>query len=95
LFISPQDKVYEGMIIGMHSRDNDLAVNPIREKQLTNVRTVLKDESIRLTPPRKLTIEDAISFLEDDEMLEVTPTSLRLRKKWLTENERKKHSKKV
>ena len=94
LFISPQDKVYEGMIIGMNSRENDLEVNPVREKQLTNVRSVLKDEGIRLTTPKKLTIEDAISFLEEDEMLEVTPISLRLRKKWLTSNERKKNSRK-
>jgi GTP-binding protein len=94
LFISPQDKVYEGMIIGVHSRENDLAVNPIREKQLTNVRSVMKDEAVRLTPPKKLTIEDAISFIEDDEMLEVTPTSIRMRKKYLNENERKRHAKK-
>lgn len=94
LFIGPQEKVYEGMIIGIHSKDNDLDVNPIREKQLTNIRTVLKDEGIRLIPPKKLTIEDAISFLEDDEILEVTPNSLRLRKKWLVAHERKRNKKK-
>jgi GTP-binding protein len=81
------------MIIGLHSRDNDLEVNPVKEKQLSNVRSVLKDEAIKLTPPKKFTIEDAISFLEDDEMLEVTPQSLRLRKKWLTSNERKRYQK--
>lgn len=93
LFIGPQEKIYEGMIIGMHNKDNDLDVNPVREKQLTNIRTVLKDEGIWLTPPKKLTIEDAISFLEEDEILEVTPQSLRLRKKWLVANERKRHQK--
>lgn len=90
LFISPQEKVYDGMIIGIHSRDNDLEVNPVKGKQLTNIRTVLKDESIRLITPKKLTIEDSISFLEDDEMLEVTPLSVRLRKKALSANERKR-----
>lgn len=90
LFISPQEKVYDGMIIGIHSRDNDLEVNPVKGKQLTNIRTVLKDESIRLITPKKLTIEDSISFLEDDEMLEVTPLSVRLRKKALNATDRKK-----
>jgi GTP-binding protein len=91
LFISPQDKVYDGMIIGIHSRDNDLEVNPVKGKQLTNVRTVLKDEGIRLTTPKKLTIEDSIAYLAEDEMLEVTPVSLRLRKKLLNPSDRKKY----
>lgn len=90
LFISPQDKVYDGMIIGIHSRDNDLEVNPVKGKQLTNIRTVLKDEGIRLTTPRKLTIEDSIAYLAEDEMLEVTPLSFRLRKKLLNPSDRKK-----
>ena len=91
LFVSPQDKVYDGMIIGIHSRDNDLEVNPVKGKQLTNFRTVLKDDGIKLTTPKKLTIEDSIAYLADDEMLEVTPLSLRLRKKMLNPSDRKKH----
>ncbi len=95
LFISPQDKVYDGMIIGVHNRDNDLEVNPVKGKKLTNIRTTLKDEFINLTPPKTLTIEDAISFLNDDEMLEVTPASIRLRKKFLTATDRKKNISKL
>lgn len=90
LFISPQDMVYDGMIIGMHSRDNDLEVNPVKGKQLTNFRTVLKDDGIKLTTPKKLTIEDSIAYLAEDEMLEVTPESLRMRKKMLNPSDRKK-----
>lgn len=92
LIIAPQEKVYDGMIIGIHNRDNDLEVNPIKGKQLSNVRSVTKDEAIRLTPPKKLTIEDAIAFLEEDELLEVTPISIRLRKKYLNSNDRKKYA---
>lgn len=91
LFISPQDKVYDGMIIGIHSRDNDLEVNPVKGKQLTNMRTTLKDEGIKLTTPKSLTIEDSIAYLADDEMLEVTPDSFRLRKKFLSATDRKKY----
>ncbi len=90
LFIGPQTEVYEGMIVGLHSRDNDLVVNPTKAKQLTNVRASGTDEAIVLTPPVKHTLEQALEFIEDDELVEVTPVSIRLRKKFLTENERKR-----
>lgn len=90
LFIQPQVRVYEGMIIGQHSRDNDLEVNPLKAKQLTNIRAAGKDEAIRLTPPRELTLEQAISYINEDELVEVTPKSIRLRKKLLDPHERKR-----
>jgi GTP-binding protein len=90
MFISPGTAVYEGMIIGEHTRDNDLEVNPLKAKQLTNVRAAGKDEAIRLTPPRLMTLEQAIAYIEDDELVEVTPQSLRLRKAILDPNERKR-----
>lgn len=92
LFIEPQTKVYEGMIIGENSRDNDLEVNPIKGKQLSNMRTTSKDEAIRLTPPKLMTLEEAISYISDDELLEVTPKNIRLRKKLLDSNDRKRAS---
>jgi GTP-binding protein len=90
MFVSPGDKLYEGMIIGMHSRDNDLVVNPIKGKQLTNVRSSGTDEAVRLTPPIRLTLESAVEFIDDDELVEITPVSVRMRKRYLTENERKR-----
>jgi GTP-binding protein len=90
LFVSPATEVYEGMIVGLHSRDNDLVVNPTKAKQLTNVRASGTDEAIALTPPVRHTLEQALEFIEDDELVEVTPLSIRLRKKLLTENERKR-----
>ena len=90
MFVSPGDKLYEGMIIGIHSRDNDLVVNPIKGKQLTNVRASGKDEAIALTPPIALTLEYAVEFIADDELVEVTPESIRIRKRFLKEHERKK-----
>ncbi len=90
MFIKPQDKVYAGMIVGEHTRDNDLEINVLKGKQLTNIRASGTDEAIRLTPPRILTLEDMISYIEEDELVEVTPVSLRLRKKELDANERKK-----
>jgi GTP-binding protein len=92
MFITPQTKVYEGMIIGEHSRDNDLEVNPIKGKQLSNMRTTSKDEAVRLTPPRIMTLEEAISYIADDELLEVTPKNIRLRKRHLDSNDRKRAS---
>jgi GTP-binding protein len=92
MFIGPQTQVYEGMIIGLHSKENDLIVNPTRAKQLTNVRASGTDEKIQLTPPIQMTLEQAISFLAGDELLEVTPQSLRLRKLHLKEHERKRAS---
>ena len=90
LFVSPGDKLYEGMIIGEHSRENDIVVNPIRGKQLTNIRASGTDEAIRLVPPVKLTLESAVEFINDDELVEITPKSIRLRKRWLKEYERRR-----
>ncbi|QIM49996.1 translational GTPase TypA [Pusillimonas sp. DMV24BSW_D] len=90
MFVSPGEAVYEGMVIGIHSRDNDLVVNPIKEKKLTNIRTTSKDEHIDLVPPVKLTLEYAVEFIDDDELVEVTPKSIRLRKRYLQEHERRR-----
>jgi len=90
MFVSPGERVYEGMVIGIHSRDNDIIVNPIKGKKLTNVRAAGKDEAVTLTPPIQLTLESAIEFIEDDELVEVTPKSIRLRKRFLSEHERKR-----
>jgi len=92
MFVSPQDPLYEGMIIGIHSRENDLVVNPIKEKKLTNVRASGKDEHIDLVPPIQLTLEYAVEFINDDELVEVTPKSIRLRKRYLQEHERRRMS---
>ena len=93
LFIREGIKVYEGMIIGQHSRDNDLDVNPLKGKQLTNIRTTSKDDAVKLTPPKEMTLEQAMTYIEDDELVEVTPKSIRLRKKKLNPNERKRSGK--
>ncbi|WJW76005.1 translational GTPase TypA [Thiohalobacter sp. IOR34] len=90
LFIGPGEEVYEGMIIGIHSRSNDLVVNPLKAKQLTNIRAAGSDENILLTPPIQLSLEQALEFIDDDELVEVTPQHIRLRKKLLKEHERKK-----
>ncbi|MBM3612882.1 MAG: translational GTPase TypA [Alphaproteobacteria bacterium] len=90
LFIGPGEKVYAGMIIGQHTRDNDLEVNPLKEKKLTNIRAAGKDDAILLTPPRRMSLEQALAYIADDELVEVTPTAVRLRKKELDPNERKK-----
>ncbi|WP_194711349.1 translational GTPase TypA [Noviherbaspirillum soli] len=92
MFVVHNDPVYEGMIIGIHSRDNDLVVNPIKGKQLTNVRASGTDEAVRLVPPVQLSLEYAVEFIEDDELVEITPKSIRLRKRYLKEHERKKAS---
>ncbi len=92
LFIDTGVKVYEGMLIGEHSRGNDLEVNPLKSKQLTNFRAAGKDEAVRLTPPRKMSLEQAIAYIDDDELVEVTPKTIRLRKRLLDANERKKAS---
>ena len=93
MFVSPGDALYEGMVIGIHTRDNDLVVNPIKGKQLTNVRASGTDEAVRLIPPIKLTLESAIEFISDDELVEITPKSIRLRKRYLKEHERKRAGK--
>jgi len=90
LFIGPGEEVYEGMIIGVHSRDNDLVVNPMKAKQLTNIRAAGSDENVLLTPPRRLTLEQALEFIDDDELVEVTPAAIRLRKKLLAESDRRR-----
>ncbi|NRA21192.1 MAG: translational GTPase TypA [Oceanospirillaceae bacterium] len=95
LFATPNIEVYEGMLLGIHSRTNDLAVNPIKGKQLTNVRASGTDENIQLTPAIKYTLEQALDFIEDDELVEVTPNHIRLRKKLLSENERRRYSRKA
>jgi GTP-binding protein len=90
MMIEPGWKVYTGMIVGEHTRDNDLIVNVLKGKQLTNIRTTSKDEAVRLTPPIKMTLEKALAYIQDDELVEVTPNSIRLRKKLLDENDRKR-----
>ena len=90
LFVGPGERVYGGMIVGEHSRGNDLEVNPLKTKQLTNIRAAGKDEGIRLTPPRRLRLEEAISYIADDELVEVTPNSIRLRKTLLDPHARKR-----
>jgi GTP-binding protein len=92
LFVGPGEKLYEGMIIGIHSRENDLVVNPIKTKKLTNIRAAGKDEAILLTPPIQVTLEYAVEFIADDELVEVTPQSIRIRKRFLKETERKRAS---
>ena len=92
LFIGPGEEVYEGMVIGIHSRDNDLVVNPLKAKQLTNIRAAGSDENILLTPAIRMTLEQALEFIDDDELVEVTPHHIRLRKKLLIEHERKRAS---
>ncbi|MCG7930327.1 MAG: translational GTPase TypA [Candidatus Thiodiazotropha lotti] len=92
LFSSPGDEVYEGQIVGIHARDNDLVVNPLKGKQLTNIRAAGKDDAIILTPPLQYSLEQALEFIEDDELVEVTPREVRIRKKYLKEHERKRAS---
>lgn len=92
MFIGAQEQVYQGMIIGEHSRDNDLEVNPLKGKKLTNVRASGTDEAVRLTPPVRLSLEEAIAYINDDELVEVTPKNIRLRKRWLDPHERKRQA---
>jgi len=93
MFVSPGEKLYQGMVIGIHTRDNDLIVNPIKGKQLTNVRSSGTDEAVRLITPILMSLEYAVEFIDDDELVEITPTSLRIRKRYLLEHERKKDNK--
>jgi GTP-binding protein len=90
MFVKANDPVYEGMIVGIHSRDNDLVVNATRTKQLTNFRVSGKEDAIKITPPIDCTLEYGVEFIEDDELVEITPKSIRLRKRHLTEGERKR-----
>ncbi|MEA2962232.1 MAG: GTP-binding protein, partial [Alphaproteobacteria bacterium] len=93
MMIEPGWKVYKGMIVGEHTRDNDLEINILKGKQLTNIRTTSKDEAVRLTPPIRMTLEKALAYIEDDELVEITPKSIRLRKRHLDANERKRAEK--
>ena len=95
LFVNPGEKVYVGMILGEHSRDNDLDVNPVKEKKLTNIRAAGKDEALLLIPPRRMSLEQAIAYIEDDELVEVTPAAVRLRKRYLDPHERKRFERRV
>lgn len=95
MFANPGDEVYEGQLVGIHARDNDLTVNPLKGKQLTNVRASGKDDAIALTPPIRFTLEQALEFIEDDELVEITPSAIRLRKRHLKEHERKTASRKT
>ena len=95
LFIGPGDNVYNGMVIGEHNKGEDLEVNPLKAKQLTNFRASGKDDSVDLTPPQRITLEKAIAYIEDDELVEVTPQSIRLRKRHLDPHERKRASKRA
>jgi GTP-binding protein len=92
LMVGPGDDCYEGMIVGIHSRDNDLTVNPMKEKKLTNIRAAGSDENIILTPALRLSLEQSLEFINDDELVEVTPKAIRLRKRALKEHERKRES---
>jgi GTP-binding protein len=92
LFVAPGDAVYEGMLVGENSRPGDMDVNPTREKKLTNMRSKSSDENIQLEPPRELTLEGALEYIEEDELIEITPRSIRLRKRSLSANDRKKQS---
>ena len=90
MFVKPNDPVYEGMIVGIHSRDNDLVVNATRTKQLTNFRVSGKEDVVKITPPIECTLEYGVEFIEDDELVEITPKSIRLRKRHLSESDRKR-----
>ena len=92
MIIEPGVDVYEGQVIGVHSRSNDLTVNPLKAKQLTNIRTQMKDDALQMAAPMKLTLEQALEFIEDDELVEVTPEAIRIRKIHLLEHERKRAS---
>ena len=95
LFVSPGEMLYEGMVIGENAKPQDLEVNPLKSKQLTNFRASGKDEGIRLTPPRRMSLEQAIAYIEDDELVEVTPKAIRIRKRYLDPHERKREARKL
>jgi GTP-binding protein len=95
LFVNPGDKVYVGMILGENARGSDLEVNPIKEKKLTNIRAAGKDDAMLLIPPRRMSLEQAIAYIEDDELVEVTPGAVRLRKRYLDSHQRKRHERRA
>jgi GTP-binding protein len=90
LMVGPGEEIYEGMVVGIHSRENDLGVNPLKEKKLTNVRAAGSDENILLTSPVRLSLEQALEFIDEDELVEITPAAIRIRKRLLKEHERKR-----
>lgn len=92
MLIKPGDEIYEGMVVGVNSRDNDLVVNPMKAKQLTNIRAAGNDEAIQLVPVNRMTLEQALEFIADDELVEVTPDAIRVRKRFLSESDRKRAS---
>ena len=94
MFVAPGEDVYEGMIVGENCRDNDLGVNPMKEKKLTNIRAAGSDENVLLKPPRRLSLEAALEYIEDDELVEVTPAIIRLRKRLLKETDRRREARK-
>jgi GTP-binding protein len=94
-FIGSGEKVYSGMILGEHSRDNDLEVNPLKGKKLTNIRAAGKDDAVVLTPPVRLSLEQAIAYIDDDELVEVTPKAIRLRKRFLDPHQRKREARRI
>jgi GTP-binding protein len=94
MFVGPGDEVYEGMVVGENSRDNDLVVNPVKEKKLTNIRAAGSDENVILKPPRRMSLEAALEYIEDDELVEVTPSQIRLRKTLLKEADRRRQARK-
>ena len=93
LFVDPGDKVYKGMVIGEHNKGGDLDVNPLKAKQLTNIRASGKDDAVQLTTPLRMSLEKAMTYISNDELVEVTPTTIRLRKRWLDPHERKRRAK--
>ncbi|MCR9092174.1 MAG: translational GTPase TypA, partial [Proteobacteria bacterium] len=93
MMVDPGDQVYEGQVVGIHSRDNDLVVNVLKGKKLTNVRASGSDENVLLTPPVRMSLEQALEFINDDELVELTPKAIRIRKRWLKEHERKRAAK--
>ncbi|HEY8289522.1 MAG TPA: translational GTPase TypA, partial [Acetobacteraceae bacterium] len=95
MFVTPGEKVYQGMILGENNRGSDLEVNPIKEKKLTNIRAAGKDDAMLLIPPRKMSLEQAIAYVEDDELVEVTPGAVRLRKRYLDPHQRKRHERRA
>ena len=92
MFVGPNEDIYEGMVVGIHARDNDLTVNPLKEKKLTNMRASGSDENVILTPPLRYSLEQALEFIDDDELVEITPKVIRIRKKLLKENDRRRDS---
>ena len=95
MFVRPGDQIYEGQIVGEHCKDNDIPVNAAKMKRLTNMRAAAKDATVVLKPPRQMSLEQALEYIDSDELVELTPQSIRLRKRWLKETDRRRHSRKL